>query len=47
MEYENVILEKQDNIGILYINRPKAMNALNTATVREISKAIDEVKEND
>ncbi|MEN6348347.1 MAG: enoyl-CoA hydratase-related protein [Syntrophomonas sp.] len=47
MQYENVILEKEGNIGILYINRPKAMNALNLATVREISQAIDEVKENE
>ncbi|MEN6348541.1 MAG: enoyl-CoA hydratase-related protein [Syntrophomonas sp.] len=44
MEYENVILEKEGNIGILYVNRPKAMNALNVATIREIGRAIDEVK---
>lgn len=44
MEYKNVILEKDGNIGILYINRPKAMNALNIATIQEIGQAIDEVK---
>lgn len=44
MPYENVILEKEGNIGILYINRPKVMNALNDATIKEIGKAIDEVK---
>ncbi|MEN6389675.1 MAG: enoyl-CoA hydratase-related protein [Syntrophomonas sp.] len=44
MEYQNIILEKADNIGILYINRPKAMNALNIATIQEIGQAIDEVK---
>ncbi len=44
MEYDNVILEKEGNIGILYINRPKAMNALNTATIHDIGRAIDEVK---
>lgn len=47
MSYENVILEKDDNIGILYINRPKALNALNVATIQEIGKAIDEVKMDD
>lgn len=47
MEYQNIILEKADNIGILYINRPKALNALNIATVQEIGKAIDEVKYDD
>ncbi|MEQ8174729.1 MAG: enoyl-CoA hydratase-related protein [Syntrophomonadaceae bacterium] len=44
MEYKNIILEKADNIGILYINRPKAMNALNIATIQEIGQAVDEVK---
>ncbi|MEN6460176.1 MAG: enoyl-CoA hydratase-related protein [Syntrophomonas sp.] len=47
MPYDNVILEKENNIGILYINRPKALNALNIATIREISRALDEVKEDD
>ena len=44
MPYDNVILEKEDSIGILYINRPKAMNALNIATIQEIGQAVDEVK---
>ncbi|MEN6324794.1 MAG: enoyl-CoA hydratase/isomerase family protein, partial [Syntrophomonas sp.] len=47
MEYKNVILEKEDNLAILYINRPKALNALNVETIREIGRAIDEVKEDD
>lgn len=47
MEYQNIILEKADNIGILYINRPKAMNALNIATIQELGQAIDEVKMDD
>ena len=44
MPYDNVILEKEDSIGILYINRPQAMNALNIATIQEIGQAVDEVK---
>lgn len=47
MEYKNLILEKEDNLAILYINRPKALNALNVETIREIGKAIDEVKEDE
>ena len=31
MSWENLILEKEDGIGILKINRPKALNALNAA----------------
>ncbi|MEN6389670.1 MAG: enoyl-CoA hydratase-related protein [Syntrophomonas sp.] len=47
MPYDNVILEKDNNIGILYINRPKALNALNVVTIQEIGKAIDEVRMDD
>jgi len=47
MAYENVLLEKEDRIGILSINRPKALNALNNDTLVEIDKAIDEIKADD
>lgn len=42
--YNNIIFEKQDNIGILKINRPKALNALNTETICEIEQAVSEIK---
>lgn len=41
--YNNLIFEKQDNIGVLKINRPKVMNALNTETICEFSQIIDEI----
>ncbi len=41
--YNNIIFEKQANIGVLKINRPKAMNALNTETLCELSQIIDEI----
>jgi enoyl-CoA hydratase len=44
--YNNLIFEKQDNIGVLKINRPKAMNALNTETICELSQIIDEINLN-
>lgn len=44
MGYENVILEKEDRLAVLYINRPKALNALNKDTLVEIGQAIEEVK---
>ncbi len=43
MTYENVILEKEDNLAILYINRPKAMNALNRETLLDIKAAVEDV----
>ena len=36
MAFENIILEKEDYLAILYINRPKALNALNKDTLSEI-----------
>lgn len=47
MAYENVLLEKEDRIAILSINRPKALNALNSETIIEIDKAVDEIKADD
>jgi len=45
MAYENVLLEKEDRIAILSINRPKALNALNNDTLLEIKSAILEVEQ--
>lgn len=46
MEYQNIIYEKKDNIAYIKINRPKAMNALNTETILEIDDAVTAI-END
>ncbi len=47
MAYENVILEIQNSVAILKINRPKALNALNSATLDDLSAATAEVACND
>lgn len=39
MGYQNILLEKEDKIAVLTINRPKAMNALNNDTISEIIDA--------
>ncbi len=45
--YENIILESLNNgIYCLTVNRPKQMNALNQATIAEITAAIAVVKDN-
>lgn len=41
MEYKNIIVEVKDGIGFLKINRPKALNALNSETLAEIKHAGD------
>lgn len=44
MAYENVILEKEDYLAILTINRPKALNALNRETLEEIKAVIEDIE---
>jgi enoyl-CoA hydratase len=36
MSYENLLLEKRDQIAFVTINRPKVLNALNEKTVEEL-----------
>lgn len=43
MDYENIIYSVQDGVAIIRINRPKAMNALNSAVNREILDAIEKI----
>jgi len=45
MEYKNILLSFEGEIGILTINRPKAMNALNVETLKEIQMGIQEIKD--
>jgi enoyl-CoA hydratase len=47
MEYKNVKFDPTGNIGILTINRPKVLNALNTETIAEIRSVLTAVREND
>ncbi|WP_160675182.1 short-chain-enoyl-CoA hydratase [Clostridium sp. C8-1-8] len=46
MELKNVILEKEGNIAVVTINRPKALNALNSETLKDIDTVVAEL-END
>lgn len=43
MDYQNLIVEREEAIGIITINRPRALNALSMATMRELDAAIDEL----
>jgi len=47
MSYNNILTDAKEGIGILTINRPKALNALNTLTLNEIIKGIKELENND
>jgi enoyl-CoA hydratase len=41
MAYENILVETKGRIGIIRLNRPKALNALCDALVRELGAALD------
>ncbi|MEM0493331.1 MAG: enoyl-CoA hydratase-related protein [Candidatus Thermoplasmatota archaeon] len=43
MEYENIIIKKENGIGILKINRPSVLNALNTETILELISAVKDL----
>lgn len=39
MDFKNIIVDKENGVGIVKMNRPKAMNAFNTETLQELEKA--------
>jgi enoyl-CoA hydratase/carnithine racemase len=40
MDFETIILETQNNIGIIALNRPDQLNTFNTALARELNQAL-------
>ena len=47
MAYENLLVDVSGRIATVTINRPKSLNALNPATVRELSAALEEISRRD
>ena len=47
MSYESLLIHIQDGIAAITINRPKSLNALNTALLHELYLAAREIEEND
>jgi len=44
MQLENILWTVEGGVGVATLNRPKALNALNTQTVREIGELVLEVE---
>src|SRR5262249_21185592 len=40
MKYENIIVETRGRVGIIRLNRPQALNALNKALIDELTRAV-------
>lgn len=47
MNYETFLYEKEDNIGIITLNRPQRLNAINLTMIRELSQVLDEIMQDD
>ena len=47
MAYENILLEINDSIATITLNRPKVLNALNQALLIELGTTVDEIAAND
>ncbi|MDK2823411.1 MAG: enoyl-CoA hydratase [Clostridia bacterium] len=47
LELQNVLMELEEGILTITINRPKVLNALNTDTLLDIQRAIKEARENE
>lgn len=44
MELKNVILEKEGHLATVTINRPKALNALNSETLKDLDTVIEDLE---
>jgi enoyl-CoA hydratase len=47
MTYQNIVVETKGRVGIIRLNRPQALNALNRALVTELFQAIDAFEADD
>lgn len=46
MDFENLIFKIDNNIATLFFNRPKALNAINQALLKDLSAVLDEIETN-
>ena len=44
MQFETISLEKKNGVGLITLNRPKALNALNTQLIAEVNLALDDLE---
>ncbi|MEJ5302266.1 MAG: crotonase [Bacteroidales bacterium] len=45
MDYKNLIVDIEGDIGLITLNRPEALNALNTSTFDELNEVLDQVEQ--
>ena len=46
MSYQTIIIETKDNVGLIRLNRPDALNALSNRVIGELAGALDDFENN-
>lgn len=41
MNWQTILLEQKNGVGLITLNRPQALNALNTALIEEVNQVLD------
>jgi enoyl-CoA hydratase len=44
MSYTNIIVEKKNSVGYIFMNRPQVLNALNQETLKELLLAVEDLE---
>jgi enoyl-CoA hydratase len=47
MTYQNILVETRGKVGLVTLNRPQALNALNSALIAELNQALDAFEADD
>ena len=47
LDYEYIIVERNEGLGIVTLNRPEVLNALNMGLMRELDAAVTELEDDD
>ena len=47
MAYDNILLDLRDGVGVITLNRPKALNALSGALIADLNDALDKLEADD
>ena len=47
MTYETILIETRDKVGVITLNRPKAMNALNDQLMNELGHALNQFEQDE
>lgn len=44
MQWQSILLEKRNGVGLITLNRPQVLNALNSELISEINQALDQLE---